>query len=159
MDTVKNEVIQEIREKMALLQQEISTRQAKLDEWQRVVDLMRDSDVQQLPLTKTGRFATISAVGATAILLKEEGRPLHVSEILPLLQAGGWTSNAKTPTTTLSAMLYRSGKFVKKAPGVYALPSEAAATAATGTEAVAVAGSGVSREAMAIFGGTAAAAT
>lgn len=125
-DEFSPEVIQEIREKIASLQQEIDARQARVASWQRFLDLARTTASRQLPFAGVGRFSSMSAVDATEIVLKEEGRPLRVSEMLPLLEAGGWTSNAKMPTANLSAMLQRCGKFVKKAPGVYGLPSEEA---------------------------------
>ena len=116
--------IESLHSEVESLEKQINAHRITIDSWQRILDLAHNTGFQELPLTNAGRFDGMTAADATERLLKEAGHPLHLTEILKRLNAGGWNTAAKAPTSNLGTMLQRSGKFGRAAPGVYELLSE-----------------------------------
>lgn len=63
------------------------------------------------PKSRTGRLNEVGAVRLTETLLREEGKPMHVREILRQLQEQGFRTYAARPEAMLSGTLRRSKKF------------------------------------------------
>ncbi len=131
IDGISADVLEEIRSKVENLKREVSSlqeqimnNQIKIDSWQRILDLARNTHPKELPFASSRRFSGVAAAEAAKLVLMEAGCPLNISEILTLLKKEGWTTTAKLPKINLGTMLVRSRKFTRPGPGVYGLPPE-----------------------------------
>ena len=75
------------------------------------------SDVE----AKSDRFLDRTIPQATALLLREEGEPLHVNEIYNRLLEGGFVFSGQHPTISIAVSLNRNRRFRKVAPGTFDL--------------------------------------
>lgn len=75
------------------------------------------------------RFLDRTIPQATTIILREEGRPLHVNEIYNRLREGGFQFTGHHPTISIAVSLNRNGRFRKVAPGTFDLTIRDAAQA------------------------------
>ena len=70
---------------------------------------------------------TMSILDAAAEILKREGKPMHVNDLVPKMAAAGlWTSSGKTPWKTLwvalsSNVTKADARFVKAGPSIFGL--------------------------------------
>ena len=70
---------------------------------------------------KSDRFLDRTIPQATALILREEGEPLHVNEIYNRLLEGGFAFNGQHPTISIAVSLNRNRRFRKVAPGTFDL--------------------------------------
>ena len=99
---------------------------------------MRQSTPQRVPMTAEMRRQEIPAIRpeiealsdrfmdrtipqAVTLLLREEGRPLHVNEIYNRLLEGGFRFTGQNPTISVAVSLNRNSRFRKVAPGTFDL--------------------------------------
>lgn len=71
--------------------------------------------------TKTNRFLDRTIPQATAMILREEGEPLHVNELYNRLLEGGFVFSGQHPTISIAVSLNRNRRFRKVAPGTFDL--------------------------------------
>jgi hypothetical protein len=71
--------------------------------------------------TLSDRFMDRTIPQAVTMLLREEGAPLHVNEILNRLKEGGFKFTGQNPTISIAVSLNRNGRFRKAAPGTFDL--------------------------------------
>jgi len=67
------------------------------------------------------RFIDRTIPQAVTLLLREEGRPLHVNEIYNRLLEGGFKFTGQNPTISIAVSLNRNSRFRKVAPGTFDL--------------------------------------
>jgi hypothetical protein len=70
---------------------------------------------------KSDRFLDRTIPQATALILREEGEPLHVNEIYNRLLEGGFVFSGQHPTISIAVSLNRNRRFRKVAPGTFDL--------------------------------------
>ncbi|MFN2530139.1 MAG: hypothetical protein ABR555_02460 [Pyrinomonadaceae bacterium] len=82
---------------------------------------------QQIPTVRNNveilsdRFMDRTIPQAVTLLLREEGRPLHVNEIYNRLLEGGFKFSGQNPTISVAVSLNRNSRFRKVAPGTFDL--------------------------------------
>lgn len=76
---------------------------------------------------KKGRFFERTISHAAAVILREEGGPLHVDEIYNRLRKGGFQFKGNNPAISIAVSLNRSRRFRKVAPGIFDLTIQDAA--------------------------------
>ena len=113
--------VEGLRGEIVALETEMRNRQVTMESWQRVLDLARAESSQQLPSTGSGRFSEMRAVDATVVLLKEQGRALHITDLLMQLKAGGWVTAAKNQENNLNNIIQRDERFIRVNPRVWDL--------------------------------------
>ncbi len=79
--------------------------------------------------SRTDRFLDRTIPQATALLLREEGGPLHVNELYNRLCEGGFHFTGQNPTISIAVSLNRNRRFRKVAPGTFDLMIRDAAQA------------------------------
>ncbi len=67
------------------------------------------------------RFMDRTIPQAVTLLLREEGRPLHVNELYNRLLEGGFKFTGQNPTISVAVSLNRNTRFRKVAPGTFDL--------------------------------------
>ncbi|MCP9493678.1 MAG: winged helix-turn-helix domain-containing protein [Pyrinomonadaceae bacterium MAG19_C2-C3] len=67
------------------------------------------------------RFFDRTIPQATAMILREEGRALHVNELYNRLLDGGFNFTGQNPTISIAVSLNRNRRFRKVAPGTFDL--------------------------------------
>jgi len=67
------------------------------------------------------RFAALSVVDAAEHVLKNAGKPVHLSEIITQIMAGGKAIRAKQPHISIRYMIARDKRFRKTGKNVWAL--------------------------------------
>ncbi len=67
------------------------------------------------------RFFDRTIPQATALILREEGRALHVNELYNRLLDGGFNFTGQNPTISIAVSLNRNRRFRKVAPGTFDL--------------------------------------
>jgi len=67
------------------------------------------------------RFLDRTIPQAVTLLLREEGRALHVNEIYNRLLEGGFRFSGQNPTISIAVSLNRNSRFRKVAPGTFDL--------------------------------------
>jgi hypothetical protein len=67
------------------------------------------------------RFMDRTIPQAVTLLLREEGRPLHVNELYNRLLEGGFKFTGQNPTISVAVSLNRNMRFRKVAPGTFDL--------------------------------------
>lgn len=67
------------------------------------------------------RFMDRTIPQAVTLLLREEGRPLHVNELYNRLLEGGFRFTGQNPTISVAVSLNRNTRFRKVAPGTFDL--------------------------------------
>ena len=67
------------------------------------------------------RFMDRTIPQAVTLLLREEGRPLHVNELYNRLLEGGFKFTGQNPTISVAVSLNRNSRFRKVAPGTFDL--------------------------------------
>jgi hypothetical protein len=67
------------------------------------------------------RFMDRTIPQAVALLLREEGGPLHVNELYNRLLEGGFKFTGQNPTISVAVSLNRNTRFRKVAPGTFDL--------------------------------------
>ncbi|MGI8787843.1 MAG: hypothetical protein ACR2HG_08805 [Pyrinomonadaceae bacterium] len=70
---------------------------------------------------KNHRFADRTITQACTLLLREEGRSLHVNDLFNLLVEGGFEFKGNNPTISIAVSLNRNRRFRKVAPGTFDL--------------------------------------
>jgi hypothetical protein len=70
---------------------------------------------------KSHRFRDRTITQACTILMRENGRPLHVNEIYNRLLEGGFLFTGNNPTISIAVSLNRNRRFRKVAPGTFDL--------------------------------------
>lgn len=81
----------------------------------------------QIPLVRNNvealsdRFMDRTIPQAVTLLLREEGRPLHVNELYNRLLEGGFKFTGQNPTISVAVSLNRNTRFRKVAPGTFDL--------------------------------------
>ena len=94
---------------------------------------VRNKKVNTAKLKRMAMPKRISALEAAALVLKTNGGPMRVRELIDAMSAKGlWASpNGKTPHATLSAALQReidakgsSARFAKAGPGLFTYSKE-----------------------------------
>ena len=82
---------------------------------------------QQIPTVRNNvevlsdRFIDRTIPQAVTLLLREEGRPLHVNELYNRLLEGGFKFTGQNPTISVAVSLNRNSRFRKVAPGTFDL--------------------------------------
>lgn len=82
---------------------------------------------QQIPTVRNNvevlsdRFMDRTIPQAVTLLLREEGRPLHVNELYNRLLEGGFKFTGQNPTISVAVSLNRNSRFRKVAPGTFDL--------------------------------------
>ena len=82
---------------------------------------------QQIPTVRNNvealsdRFMDRTIPQAVTLLLREEGRPLHVNELYNRLLEGGFKFTGQNPTISVAVSLNRNTRFRKVAPGTFDL--------------------------------------
>lgn len=71
--------------------------------------------------TLSDRFMDRTIPQAVTLLLREEGRALHVNEIYNRLLEGGFKFTGHNPTISIAVSLNRNNRFRKVAPGTFDL--------------------------------------
>ena len=96
---------------------------------------MRQSTRSQIPVERrtqiptvrnnvealSDRFIDRTIPQAVTLLLREEGRPLHVNELYNRLLEGGFKFTGQNPTISVAVSLNRNSRFRKVAPGTFDL--------------------------------------
>ena len=74
-------------------------------------------------MEKSRPAGSMTMLDAAEAILKREGKPMHVKELIPAMaEAGLWqTTKGKTPWATLWAAMPRDARFIKTGPGVFGL--------------------------------------
>jgi hypothetical protein len=86
-----------------------------------------DARRQQIPSVRTDiealsdRFMDRTIPQAVTLLLREEGGPLHVTELYNRLLEGGFRFTGENPTISVAVSLNRNSRFRKVAPGTFDL--------------------------------------
>lgn len=82
---------------------------------------------QQIPTVRNNvealsdRFMDRTIPQAVTLLLREEGRALHVNELYNRLLEGGFKFTGQNPTISVAVSLNRNSRFRKVAPGTFDL--------------------------------------
>jgi len=71
--------------------------------------------------TTSDRFSDRTIPQATTMILREEGRSLHVNELYNRLLEGGFNFTGQNPTISIAVSLNRNRRFRKVAPGTFDL--------------------------------------
>jgi cell division septation protein DedD len=86
-----------------------------------------DTRRQEIPTLRpntealSDRFMDRTIPQAVTLLLREEGRALHVNEIYNRLLEGGFKFTGQNPTISIAVSLNRNTRFRKTAPGTFDL--------------------------------------
>ena len=120
MDAISPRVHRDIGARITILRQEITKLEAKIKEhqadvasWEKVLTLIRADSSQHEEVISSDRFSGMKAVDAVEVLLKEQGVPLYIGDLLLALRANGWPTNAKEPERNLVNIIQRDDRFVK----------------------------------------------
>lgn len=80
-----------------------------------------DAGVTTPPVSGNVRFNDFRIPQAATVVLREAGRPLHVSEIYQRMAEGGFEFRGQHQLITLAVSLSRAKRFRKVAPGTFEL--------------------------------------
>jgi len=78
-----------------------------------------------------GRFSDRTITQACTLILREQGRALHVNELYQMLLDGGMQFTGNNPTISIAVSLNRNRRFCKVAPGTFDLVIKDASQAAS----------------------------